>query len=189
MGVAQELEVKLRCADAVSARAEVIAAGGQPVGGRRLQHDCLFDTSDGQLRARRSVLRLRTEPQSASLTFKGPPQPSMMKLREELESRVADGSIIRRMLEALGFEIWFRYEKYREEFALHDVVVAVDETPVGTFIELEGTHDGITTAARALGRGPEDYILDSYRGLHVQACERRGAPVTDMVFDSSPSSR
>jgi adenylate cyclase class IV len=110
-----------------------------------------------------------------------------MKLREEMETIVRDGAVIQRLLEELGFRVWFRYEKYREEFALHGVIAAVDETPVGTFVELEGGHDGITTAARALGRGPGDYVLDSYRGLHVLACERRGSPITDMLFDQEQS--
>ncbi len=65
---------------------------------------------------------------------------------------VGDGSLVVRMLEELGFHVWFRYEKYREEFALDDVVVAVDETPVGTFVEIEGGDRGIDETAVALGR-------------------------------------
>jgi adenylate cyclase class 2 len=118
----------------------------------------------------------------AYLTFKGPVQPSTAKLREEIEATVGDGLVVIRILEALGFRIWFRYEKYREEFALEEVIVAVDETPVGTFVELEGTERGIVAAAEALGRGPDDFVLDSYRGLFVRHCEARGVPITDMLF-------
>ena len=53
-------------------------------------------------------------------------------------------------------------------------IVAIDETPVGTFVEIEGGERGIDRVARALGRGPADYVLDSYRGLFVQHCEQRG---------------
>ena len=76
---------------------------------------------------------------------------------------------------------WFRYQKYREEFALDDVIVAVDETPVGAFVEIEGGDRGITEMAEALGRGPSDYLLDSYRGLFVEYCRQRGVPPTDML--------
>ena len=86
------------------------------------------------------------------LTFKGPVQPSAMKLREELETAVGDGTLMLRLLEELGFRVWFRYQKYREEFALDDVIVAVDETPVGTYVEIEGGERGIATATEALGR-------------------------------------
>ena len=52
-----------------------------------------------------------------------------MKLREELETSIGDGALVLAMLERLGFRVWFRSEKYREEFALADVVIAIDETP------------------------------------------------------------
>ena len=87
---------------------------------------------DDQLRERRCVLRVRVESGRSLLTFKGPVQPSTAKLREELETVVGDGSLVVRVLEELGFRVWFRYQKYREEFALDDVLVALDETPVGT---------------------------------------------------------
>ena len=87
-----------------------------------------------------------------------------------------------RRANGLGYRKVFRYQKYREEFALHDVVVAVDETPVGTYVEIEGSDGGITSAARALGRGPGDYIIDSYRTLFVRSCEEQGRPIGDMVF-------
>ena len=35
----------------------------------------------------------------------------------------------------------------------------------------------------ALGRGPSDYLLDSYRGLFVRYCQEHGLPSTDMLFD------
>jgi adenylate cyclase class 2 len=105
-----------------------------------------------------------------------------MKLREEIETAVGDGTLLLRMLAALGFEVWFRYQKYREEFALEDVIIAIDETPVGTYVEIEGGERGIARATGALGRGPSDYLLDSYRGLFVRHCEQRGLPITDMIF-------
>ncbi len=98
----------------------MIAAGGTPLRGRRLQDDCLLDTADGFLRERGSVLRVRQESGTSLLTFKGPVQPSVMKLREELETAVGDGTLVLRLLEELGFRVWFRYQKYREEFALEN---------------------------------------------------------------------
>jgi adenylate cyclase class 2 len=180
----QELEIKLRFPSVAVARQAVAAAGAAPLRPNRLQRDYLLDTPDGALRTRRTLLRVRIEPESAALTLKGPPQPSMMKLREELETMVGDGPLLLRVLQQIGFTVWFRYEKYREEFALHDVIVAIDETPVGTFVEIEGSHDGIGAAAQALGRSPEDYVLDSYRGLFLQKCQELGVPASDMLFDA-----
>jgi adenylate cyclase class 2 len=117
------------------------------------------------------------------LTFKGPVQPGSMKVREEHETAIGDPAVMLRVLEELGFRVWFRYQKYREEFSLDDVIIAVDETPVGTYVEIEGGERGIASATAALGRTAGDYLLDSYRALFVRHCEERGLPVTDMVFD------
>ncbi len=106
-----------------------------------------------------------------------------MKLREELETVVGDGQVVLHILEELGLHVWFRYEKYREEFAHEDVTVAVDETPVGVFVEIEGSEHGIVATADALGRTQADYVLDSYRGLFLKHREQFGLRGTDMVFD------
>src|ERR671918_2962874 len=153
-----EREIKLRFESAEEARAAIIATGATPLLGRRLQEDSLLDTETEELRRRRCVLRVRVENGKSRLTFKGPVQPSAMKLREEVETVVGDGEAVLRVLQELGLHVWFRYEKYREEFAHEDVIVAIDETPVGVFVEIEGSEHGITAMAEALGRTPADYI-------------------------------
>jgi len=130
----------------------------------------------------RCSLRVRVEPDRCFLTYKGEPQPSRMKLREELETGVENPLVLFALLERLGFTVCFRYEKYREEFALGDVVVAIDETPVGTFIELEGSDEGISRAAATLGYGPQQFIVASYRSLFEQRCLAEGLEAGDMVF-------
>ena len=184
MSAILEREVKLRFETAEAARAAVIATGATPVHGRRLQEDCLLDTAAESLRQRRAALRVRMDGGRSLLTFKGPVQPALVKVREELETVVGDGHLLLRVLEELGFHVWFRYQKYREEFAIDDCIVAVDETPVGVFVEIEGGERGIAEVAQALGRKPADYLLESYRGLFVQHCEQRGMPATDMLFDA-----
>jgi adenylate cyclase class 2 len=180
-----EREIKLRFGSAEEARQAIIATGATPMLGRRLQEDALLDTDEEELRRRRCVLRVRTENGKSRLTFKGPVQPGAMKIREELETVVGDGAILLRVLEELGLHIWFRYEKYREEFAHEDVIVAIDETPVGVFVEIEGGEQGIAAMAEALGRRPEDYVLDSYRGLFLRFREEHGLTGPDMVFPES----
>jgi adenylate cyclase class 2 len=182
MPVPLECEIKLRFETPEAARAAVTTAGATPLNPRRLQTDALFDTEQRLLSARGQVLRVRIEAGHSFVTFKSPAEHPTLKLREELETGVADGQRLVTILERSGFRAWFRYQKYREEFALDDVVIAVDETPVGTFIEIEGTDHGIAAAALALGRGPADYIIDSYRTLFVRFCQDRSVPIGDMVF-------
>jgi len=176
-----EREVKLRFDSPEEAREAILAAGATPLRCRRLQEDALLDTEDETLRRRRCVLRIRTEAGKSLLTFKGPVQPSTMKVRDEYETVIADGEVLQRVFEELGMHVWFRYEKYREEYAAEDVTVALDETPVGTFVEIEGGEQGILSMTVALGRTPADFILDSYRGLFIKHREKFGLDV-HMVF-------
>lgn len=177
-----EREIKLKYDSVESARAAILATGATPLHGRRLQEDALLDTDDESLRRRRCVLRIRLENGKSRITFKGPVQPSELKVRDEVETIVGDGVLLLGIFEDLGFHVWFRYEKYREEFSHEEVIVAIDETPVGVFVEIEGSESGITTMARALGRRPNDYVLDSYRGLFLKYRDQYGLVGSDMVF-------
>jgi adenylate cyclase, class 2 len=178
-----EREVKLRFGSVEEARDAVTSAGAAPLRCRRLQEDALLDDKAETLRKRCCALRVRVESGRSLVTFKGPVQVSPMKLREEIETVIGDGETMLRCFEQLGYGVWFRYQKYREEYALSDVIVAIDETPVGVFVEVEGDEHGIVEATRALGRTPDDFVLDSYRSLFMEHRRAHGLPATDMLFD------
>jgi len=185
--MALEREIKLRFNSAGEARAKLLALGATPLHGRRLQEDALLDFADERLRLQQSTIRVRSEGGKSMLTFKGPVLPGLIKIREEHETVVADGSVLLAILESLGLHIWFRYEKYREEFEANDLVMAVDETPVGVFVELEGGEEAIHATAHALGRTPTDYITDSYRFLFLEHRDANGLAGPDMVFAGLPT--
>ena len=71
----------------------------------------------------------------------------------------------------------FRYQKYREVYRWNDVEVVVDETPIGSFLEIEGDLAAIHAAAADLGYGPADYIRESYAALFLA-----GGGRGDMLF-------
>jgi adenylate cyclase class 2 len=177
-----EREIKLKFDNPDEARRRVLAMGASPLRGRRLQEDALVDGPDDRLYRRRCVLRVRSEGGKSFLTFKGPVRPGLMKVREEYETVVADGDMLLTILQELGLRVWFRYEKYREEFSAEDVVIAIDETPVGTFVEIEGGEEHIHRAAAALGKTRADYITDSYRTLFARYCDEHRLGDIDMVF-------
>jgi adenylate cyclase class 2 len=179
-----EREIKLRFPSAAEARDRILSIGATPLRGRRLQEDCLLDTADDRLYRRRCVLRVRSENGKSLLTFKGPVQPGLMKVRQEHETVAADGDTLLTILHELGLRVWFRYEKYREEFSAEDVIIAIDETPVGTFVEVEGGEEHIHRTAAALGKSPDDYLTDSYRTLFVHHCREHGLDASDMIFAS-----
>ena len=49
------------------------------------------------------------------------------------------------------------------------VEIVLDETPIGTFLEIEGAPERIHAAAAALGRRPDEFIEDSYAALFFAA--------------------
>jgi len=147
----------------------VLAAGALPLRPRRLQRDALFDSSHDELKQRGCALRVRSDGGTTVLTFKGPAQPGTMKIREEHETVVGDGTALARVLDDLGFHVWFRYEKYREEFTRPGVTIAIDETPIGTFVEIEGDESAILATTAAMGRSESDFIRQSYRSLFTES--------------------
>lgn len=137
--------------------------------------------------------------QRSVLTFKKPPADSpdasaergfaRHKVREELEIEVTDPGKLSQIFEGLGMKGWFRYEKYRTTYRLPRVawakglLIELDETPIGVFVELEGPPEAIDRAARALGYTPRDYILKNYLVLYVETCRQAGREPSDMFFD------
>jgi len=180
-----EREIKLRFESAEAARRALVDIGAAPFRPRRLQDDRLLDDAGASLQRRGCALRLRQDGTDAFLTFKGPVVPGIMKTREEFESAVAEGDTILRVLSELGFTTRFRYQKYREEFRLQGVdglLVALDETPLGVYVELEGLEAEIESAATRLGRAPADYVRASYRTLFLEFREIHRVTASDMLF-------
>jgi adenylate cyclase, class 2 len=174
-----EREIKLAFASVDEARTALVKAGAEAFAPRRLQDDLLYDTARKMLFEQRSALRLRREGDCALITFKGPVQAGITKAREEIETEVGSHEAAALLLSRLGFAPWFRYQKYREEFRSGDVIAAIDETPAGVFVEIEGPEDAIVALAARLGRTQADFVLDSYRGIWEKA---RGANPGDMLF-------
>lgn len=162
--------------------------GGEARGARRLQRDVLLDTPDRALVSRGCALRVRDDGGRAVLTFKGPIVPGVLKVREELETAAGSADGLLAILAALGFAPVFRYEKRREEFVIPGAVVAIDETPIGTFVEIEGEADAIHAAAGRLGFTAADYVTASYRQLYVDSLPAGAAP-GDMVFPAPDPAR
>jgi adenylate cyclase class 2 len=154
-----------------------------------------IETPDGQAsRGKKNAA------QPALLTFKGPvfsgrrrdgsaTRAQRHKVREEIEFQVGDAVAVAEILERLGMRPSFHYEKYRTTFALPatkpwatGLLIELDETPIGTFLELEGPPKAIDRAAKELGFSKEDYILTNYVSLFVEDRRRRGKKMGDMVF-------
>jgi adenylate cyclase class 2 len=175
---AVESEIKLRVGRLDEARAALARLGAAEVRARHLEDNVLFDDAASSLAAAGCLLRVRRAEADGVLTWKGPRRDREgVKTRREVETTVGDPDALRAILEALGFRPVFRYQKYREVYRWKDVEIVLDETPIGSFLEIEGELAGIHAAAAALGYAPRDYIRDSYGALFAAAGGRG-----DMVF-------
>jgi len=112
------------------------------------------------------------------------------KVREEIETEVKDEAALRGIFEGLGMSGWFSYEKFRTTMKLsgsakwaNGLLIELDETPLGTFLELEGPADAIDRAAQELGFSKKDYISKSYLAIYLEECRRRKESPTNMVFE------
>ena len=140
---------------------------------------------------------------AAILTYKGPSLPSnkretptglrgRYKIKEEAEVRITNADEMAAILGALGLRPAFRYEKYRTTYALPGVralKMELDETPVGIFLELEGSPAAIDRTAHLLGYAYKDYLTDSYGALYLAACRRSGHKPGDMLFPATKKLR
>jgi adenylate cyclase class 2 len=180
----QETEIKLAVRDAKSARQRLRVAGFSVSRRRVFEVNLVFDTADMALRRSSRLLRLRQAGSTVTLTYKGVPEAGKHKSREELEVEVADLEAMSEIAGRLGYRQVFRYEKYRTEYGqkLHHGVATVDETPIGVFLELEGTAPWIDRTARKLGFHEDAYITASYGRLYLEWCAAHEIAPSNMIF-------
>ena len=198
----KEREIKLRIPDVNAIRRALRRLGARVDKPRIHEYNILFDTADFTLARRRQLLRIRTESSArekksavrqALLTFKGPlprtRKQRLHKVREEIELIASDATALAQVLERLGLRGWFHYEKYRTTFRLppsrpwaRRLLLELDETPIGIFLELEGPAAAIDRAARALGFRPADYLLETYLELYRRHCRQRRVRPGNMLF-------
>jgi adenylate cyclase class 2 len=185
-----EVEIKLPVDDRSAVRRRLLAIGLRVRSRRALERNMVYDTPAGELRSTGRLLRLRRYGPASVLTFKGPPRSGRHKVREEREVAVADPAGFAAILERLGYRPVFYYEKYRTVFGgARAGQAALDETPIGDFLELEGAPRWIDSTARRLGYQPADYITASYGSLYLDFCEETGAQPDRMAFGSPISGR
>jgi adenylate cyclase class 2 len=139
-----------------------------------------FDVPDGRLAQAGQVLRLRKNHETR-LTFKAPGPD--FEHRHEIEVGLEDAAAAQQLLESLGFQPVFVYEKYRETFALPEAEVMLDELPFGVFVEIEGRDLAhVRRAADRLGFVWDDRLAFSYLGLFERLRLRHAWPFRDATF-------
>ena len=207
--MAKEREIKLRIEDSPALRRALAKLGAQVVKPRVHERNNIFDTPESTLARKEQLLRIRTEVPAGQrqkggshfvLTFKRPivaaasgSKAERHKVREEIELEVSDGRALARIFEGLGMRPSFQYEKFRTTFRFppsrrwaKGLLLELDETPIGVFLELEGPASAIDRAAQALGFEKRDYVVANYMDLYRQYCQSRGEEPRDMLFKKKP---
>jgi adenylate cyclase class 2 len=178
-----EIEVKLPCEDLAAAREKLQELGASPRTPLHFESNDMYDDDAGGIAGSGRALRLRRAGDAAFLTFKGPARfEAGVKVREERETKVSDAEETAAILAALGLTPRFRYEKKREEWTLEDCAVALDETPIGNFVEIEGDPPSIRRAVNALGLDFTAAVPYTYSKLYAERRKKDPSLPPDMVF-------
>jgi adenylate cyclase class 2 len=213
-----ETEIKLRVTDIPALRRRLRQLKARQISPRTHELNNLYDTPTRKLAGQGQMIRIRSEQPAlrasrkqrplsaeAKLTYKGPAsgkrnqssathrrRKSRYKVRKELELSVSDHDQMRQILSALGLRPAFRYEKFRTTYALkslRNLKIEFDETPIGTFLELEGSPSAINRAAELLGYVHSQYITQTYGDLYIAHMRRQGRRPSDMLFSATKKSR
>jgi adenylate cyclase class 2 len=179
--MASEREVKFRVVDRAALVARLLELEAEHVTPTRFEDNWVFDRGE-ELRQSQCLLRLRTDKRGSTLTYKGPPTfEGPVKVRLEFESGVDEPEAIRRLLEQLGFAVTTRYQKRRDEWRIGGISVALDNTPMGDYVEFEG--EGAEKLAARCGFATGDAERRTYLELYAEHRRANPGVPEEMVFD------
>jgi adenylate cyclase, class 2 len=179
----EEVEIKLPCRSLDAVRENLRDRRAESLSPLHLETNDLYDDSDGRLAGSGRTLRLRRANGETILTYKGPARfEGGIKTREERETRVSHAGEAEHILAGLGFSPRFRYEKRREEWKLAECTVALDHTPIGDFVEIEGDPSAIRQVVAALELDPSEAIPYSYAKLYALRRQKDPSLPPDMTF-------
>ena len=179
-----ETEIKIKVSSIENFIEKLRGHNPRLVAERHFEDNHLLDFPDKTLKDAGCIVRIRHAGKRSFLTYKGPPKvEGIFKTREELETKLEDGGTALRILEKLGMRVWFRYQKYRREYEVDGVTVAVDETPIGNYVEIEGSEKCIFDFAGKMGIEESKFLRQSYYSLYLEECRFKGKKPGDMILD------
>ncbi|MCX6707691.1 MAG: class IV adenylate cyclase [Candidatus Woesearchaeota archaeon] len=171
----REIEVKIKIDSIEDIKKKLRKLGGKE--SERIFEDAeYFDFEDDRIKKKDSVIRLR----NGVLAFKGPARTSNMMDREEIEIKV-DEKKMKEIFLKIGLKPRKVIQKYRTTFMFDNGKgeVVVDETPIGDYIEIEGTEEFIFSMTKKLGCTPKDHIVKTYGYLAREFYGAKGIKTDD----------
>jgi adenylate cyclase class 2 len=180
MSTMLEVELKSVVDDVERRRANVERAGAMVVYAGRLE-DRRWDTPERALLAKDHVLRVRTYRNEAGaraeLDWKGPTRrEGGYKLRDELETRVADADALAAILSALGYEVSIAIDREIVQYDLGGTMIRFERYPrMDDLVEVEGEPEDIERAIAILGLPRDGFTTDRLPDFVRRYEERTGA--------------
>jgi len=181
----QEKEIKLFIKNLPTLAERLRLCGGELIQPRVYEKNIRLDTSDAKLQQARKLLRLRQDDQ-VRVTFKENAHlEDGVITRTEIEFGVTDLDAVQKLFEGLGYYPAIVYEKYRSTYRLGDVLVMLDELPIGNFVEIEALNNILIEGmVQMLGLDGSKAIQTNYLGLWAMAKQNAGLKVHDLTFQA-----
>lgn len=168
--MALEIEAKIKI-DRLESVAQRLKESGARFLAEQSQRDTYFFDTAGQLAKKGCGLRLRTQTAAGQtvsiLTFKGPRQNGLYKIRPEHETPVADADVMVKILEGLGYQSRLAVSKTRQLWKLDGCDVCLDDVPpLGFFVEVEGPNEAtIKAVLTRLNLADHPTITEGYAAM------------------------
>jgi len=180
----QEIEAKFYIRRLANIEQRLRKLGARLIQKRTHEVNLRFDTSSGDFKRERRVLRLRQD-DAIRLTYKdGAEKKGGVLLRREIEFAVSDFDSAKQFIEALGYEVVFIYEKYRTTYELDGAHIMLDEMPYGNFAEIEGGLDSLKPIAGKLNLNWDAAVPASYAAVFERVCKTRRFTFRDLSFEN-----
>lgn len=178
-----EIEVKFYLNDRDGYERRLRSIGANLVQPRTHELNYRFDLPDRSLSRENRVLRVRQD-QNVIITYKDAALPDQaVSKRREIELEVNNFDDAKALLEALGYEVYVVYEKYRTVYTLNDLEITLDELPYGVFTEIEGGNAHlIERTAVTLSLVWQHRILTSYLKLFEHLTQKKSIQAANLTF-------
>jgi len=181
----KEIEAKFYLTDLEAYKHRLEIEGAHLVQSKIHEYNLSFDTPNFALLHKDCILRLRKDTVT-KLTYKGTSDLSSgVTVRQEIEIIVDSFDNARLFLESLGYCIHWVYEKYRTTYTHKNLMITIDETPIGIFTEIEGENtEEIRKNAERLGLTWSNRILSNYLADFLRVQNSLQLPFRDMTFEN-----
>ena len=181
----KEREIKLYIKDLPALAERLRLCGGELVQPRVYEKNIRLDTADAKLQQERKLLRLRQDDQ-VWVTFKENAHlEDGVITRTEIEFGATDLDAVQKLFAGLGYYPAIVYEKYRRTYRLGDVLVMLDELPIGNFIEIEAPNNILIEGmVQMLGLDGSRAINTNYLGLWAMVKQNADLKVHDLTFQA-----